>query len=178
VEGIARARDLSWRTLASRSEWGFGVACEPACLWTFFLRLSSEAPRALDFDRVERESGIGLNLEEDLSARLLRDRLDWESWRRRDSWDEPTWTSTSMGSGTSTETSLEEEDTGLSAVRESSCPLKEERASGDDRVEDSEETEGAGSMDEQGEWGMIKGDTWGGVDNDPPAQSGRSSRCM
>lgn len=48
----------------------------------------------------------------------------------------------------STEASLEEEDMGLSAVRVSSCPLKEERASGDDRVEETEETEGAG-------WGSM-----------------------
>lgn len=121
---------------------------------TFFLRLSSEAP---DFDRVERERGFVLNLREGLSesgARLLRDRLERVSWR--DSWDEPTCTSTSMGSCTSTDASLEEDDMGLSAVRESSCPLKEESAPGEDRVE---EREGAGWMSMQRR-GMGQGDKY------------------
>lgn len=38
---------------------------------------------------------------------------------------------------------------GLSAVRVSSCPLKEERASGEDRVEERGETEWAGSVSMQ-----------------------------
>lgn len=70
---------------------------------------------------MERETEFGLNLE-DLSeggARLLRERRAG-SWRRRDSWDEARWTPTSMGSCTSTEASLDEEETGLSAVRLSS----------------------------------------------------------
>lgn len=59
-----------------------------------------------------------------------------------------------MGSWTSTDASLEEEDMGLSVVRLSSWPLKDERASGDDSVG---ERESAGWVS-MGEGEMSCGD--------------------
>lgn len=133
VEGMDRARLLSWRTLASLSD------CAPRadCLG-LVLTFSVEAfDLALELDA---DAGMGLKRREDLSIPVflfLNDLLDCGSgWSSRGPAVEGMLSTMSVGCiEISTETSREQEDAGLSLP---SWALQVERASRDDRVGDTD----------------------------------------
>lgn len=66
VEGMDRARFLSWRTLTSLSDCAPRAAWEPDCLC--LVTCSAEASRMFDLDREpDVDAGMGLKRREDLS---------------------------------------------------------------------------------------------------------------